>query len=57
MKRLRTFVALALAITVVAALIGSGAGRRIADVLQPVAGTNSPSARPVTPEATVSRRA
>jgi hypothetical protein len=49
--------AVALAITVVAALIGSGAGRRIADVLQPVAETNSPAARPVAPEATVSRRA
>jgi hypothetical protein len=49
--------ALALAITVVAALIGSGAGRRIADVLQPDPGTDRPAARPVTPEATVSRRA
>ena len=41
--------ALALAFTVIAALIGSVAGRWIADVLQPRGGPTSASARPVTP--------
>ena len=49
--------ALALAFTVIAALIGSVAGRWIADVLQPAAHHTSAPARPVTREGTVSRRA
>jgi hypothetical protein len=49
--------ALALAFTVIAALIGSVAGRWIADVLQPAADHTSAPARPVTREGTVSRRA
>ena len=49
--------ALALAFTVLAALIGSVAGRWIADVLQPAADHTSASTRPVAREGTVSRRA
>jgi hypothetical protein len=49
--------ALALAFTVIAALIGSVAGRWIADVLQPAADHTSAPARPVAREGTVSRRA
>ena len=49
--------ALALAFTVIAALIGSGAGRWIADALQPAADHTSAPARPVAREGTVSRRA
>jgi hypothetical protein len=49
--------ALALAFTVLAALIGSVAGRWIADVLQPPADHTSAPARPVAREGTVSRRA
>jgi hypothetical protein len=49
--------ALALVITIVAALIGSGAGWRIADVLQPVAEPSGATVRPVAHEGTVSRRA
>jgi len=49
--------ALALAFTVLAALLGSVAGRGIADVLQPPADHTSAPARPVAREGTVSRRA
>ena len=49
--------ALALAFTVIAGLIGSVAGRWIADVLQPAADHASAPARPVAREGTVSRRA
>jgi hypothetical protein len=47
--------ALAIAITVVAALLGSGAGRWIADVLQPVAEPAGAMAPPVSHEEPVSR--
>jgi hypothetical protein len=49
--------ALALAFTVIAALIGAGAGRWLADGLQPATDHNSAPARPVAREGTVSRRA